>query len=365
MLALILGANVYVLIRLWHLLPQHTGVRMGFLAAATVVSACMLLVLPFAERLPVGVSTVMFRIGFHWFFIMVYLALVFLVLDIGRLIPGLHMRALLHENVRTLLVLTVGMTLLMSWGHFRYRQKKRTEVEITLDKPLPAPMKIVMVSDLHLGYNVGKREVARWVELLNRESADLILVAGDLIDNSPRPVIAQESWKPLRDLKSRYGSYAVLGNHEYISGAAESERILQRAGIHPLRDTAIQLENGVWIVGRDDRSNGQRKPLPVLTEPLDKSGPLILLDHQPADLSEAQKAGIDLQLSGHTHYGQIWPFSLVTKLIFEQAYGYLQKGDTHYYVSSGLGIWGGKFRIGTRSEYVVITISSAVGHDRN
>ena len=148
-------------------------------------------------------------------------------------------------------------------------------------------------------------------------------------------------------------AFTVLGNHEYIGGDEDAERFLQDAGIGLLRDSVVQVE-GITIIGRDDRSNADRKPLSELADSL--SGFSILLDHQPYQLEEAQEAGIDFQFSGHTHRGQVWPLSWLTDAMYEKSWGYHRRGETQYYVSSGLGIWGPKIRIGTRSEYLVLRI---------
>ena len=116
--------------------------------------------------------------------------------------------------------------------------------------------------------------------------------------------------------------------------------------------------NAIHLGGRDARNTPPRRSLQELMENIDKSRPIILLDHQPYNLTDAEDAGIDLQFSGHTHHGQVWPMSLVTDYIYEQSHGYRQWGDTHIYVSSGLSLWGPPFRIGTESEMVVFELSS-------
>ena len=110
------------------------------------------------------------------------------------------------------------------------------------------------------------------------------------------------------------------------------------------------------IIGRDDRTNRHRKALTDIMRHADKSKYTILLDHQPYHLEEAEQESVDFQFSGHTHRGQIWPISWITDAVYECSFGPWQRGNTHYYVSSGLGLWGGKYRIGTQSEYVVVTI---------
>ena len=162
--------------------------------------------------------------------------------------------------------------------------------------------------------------------------------------------------------------YACLGNHEYYSNQPKASRFYREAGITLLQDSVAKIGN-LCIIGRDDRTNMQRKSLAMIMEEARKKGFisdlhlgkhsnefLILLDHQPYHLEEAEQNGIDFQFSGHTHHGQVWPVSWVTDALYEKAYGSLQKGNTRYYISSGMGIWGGKFRIGTQSEYIVLTI---------
>jgi hypothetical protein len=157
--------------------------------------------------------------------------------------------------------------------------------------------------------------------------------------------------------------YACLGNHEYYTGEPLARQFYHDAGIHLLRDSCA-LAGNLLIIGRDDRTNQHRKNLGKLMAEARAQGVrtdtafTILLDHQPHALEQAEHAGIDLQLSGHTHRGQVWPISWITDRIYECSWGPWQRGKTRYYVSSGIGIWGGKFRIGTQSEYAVITIDN-------
>ena len=212
------------------------------------------------------------------------------------------------------------------------------------------------MSDLHLGYTISTRELRQWVELINAEKPDLVLIGGDLIDNDLRPVTKASLDKELQKINAPLGIYAVPGNHEFISGIRESEAFYQKAGIPLLRDSVVNLEN-ITLIGRDDYTNRYRKNIDELVKNGDSSKFTILLDHQPQNLNDAERANIDFQFSGHTHRGQIFPLSLLVDKMYELSHGYLKKGNTHYFVSSGLGIWGGKFRIGTNSDYLVMDIS--------
>jgi hypothetical protein len=192
------------------------------------------------------------------------------------------------------------------------------------------------------------------VDLINAEKPDLVLFGGDIIDRSLRPLTAGHYEEEFRRLDAP--AWAVLGNHETYAGLEQAERFYQDAGIRILKDSVAHFK-GIDIIGRDDRSNPSRPALWEYASSL--NGFTILLDHQPSHLEEALDAGIDFQFSGHTHRGQAWPISWITDAIFEKSWGPYQKGSTQYYISSGLGIWGPKIRIGTRSEYLVLQIFRA------
>ena len=342
----------YVSWHVWRLLPFSTPVKVVVLLLMLAALCCMVFQFK-SDSLPLGMATAMYEIGNSWLVIMFYLLMAFLVLDIGRLVH-LVPATWLRDNAVTSAVLTGLMLVTFIGGNIHYHNKQRQEINLTTDKPLERPLKIVMVSDLHAGFHNRRAEIGRWVNMINAEQADLILIAGDMIDGNVRPLKAQGTVEELQRLNAP--TVACLGNHEYITGLDKSLELLSHTGIHILRDSTMTIGN-VTIAGRDDRSNRRRKSVEQLMNGIDRSTYIIMLDHQPYHLEEAEQNGVDLQLSGHTHRGQVWPLNWVTKKMYECDYGQWQRGKTDYYVSSGLGIWGGKFRIGTDSEYVVINVS--------
>ena len=183
-------------------------------------------------------------------------------------------------------------------------------------------MKVVAISDIHLGYGPNTAQLKKYVNMINAEKPDLILIGGDLIDNSVTPLYTENMQEELSQLKAPQGIYMVPGNHEYISGIKKSAEFIRSTPIQLLRDTVITLPNGVQIAGRDDRHNPSRLSLRTLSQNINPAQPVILLDHQPYNLSDTENAGIDLQFSGHTHRGQVWPVSLITDHLFDQRYGY-------------------------------------------
>ena len=364
------AALAYIGWHVWCLLPLC-----GLWKSVVIVLMVASFLLMFAgfwrltDRLPMPLATAVYEVGTSSVFILLYLFMLFLVLDLGRLVH-LVPRSLLYSNWYTVGAMAVAMTALFLYGNRHYHDKYREELVLHTDKPLQRPLKVVLMSDLHLGYHNQRPELARWVDIVNGEHPDVILVAGDIIDGSIRPLLEQHMADEFHRLQAPV--YACLGNHEYYSGEPGARQFYADAGIHLLLDSVAQVGD-LLVIGRDDRTNPHRKPLAKILQQSKLpsfsakaecgvamggagGGPSILLDHQPYHLEQAERQGIDFQFSGHTHHGQVWPISWITDAIYECSFGSHQRGATRYYVSSGMGIWGGKFRIGTRSEYVVLKI---------
>ncbi len=301
------------------------------------------------EKLPLPLSRVLYEIGTSSVIVLLYLAMVFFVLDLGRLLHLVPRSWLYGNGVTTVALLGFMLTLFLCAG-IHYRGKVRVPLTLETKKPLGKEYTIVMASDLHLGYHNTRSDLAEWVDMMNAEQPDLVLIAGDIIDISVQPLFKENMAAEFRRLQAPV--YACLGNHEYYSQEPRARQFYADAGIRLLKDSCAVMGD-LCIIGRDDRANPERTNLRKLMQQADTTKYCILLDHQPYHLEQAEQVGIDLQLSGHTHEGQVWPISWITHALYECAWGAYQRGQTHYYVSSGLGIWGGKFRIGTQSEYVV------------
>ncbi len=358
-LIIICGGLSYTLWHIWCVLPLSTLWRnIVVIVYAMVVLSIIFVMSPLLNRLPLTLSTIIYEIGGSGPMIMLYTLLSFLILDILHLLHIIP-RSVLHSNGYTTIILFVLLTAVFVYGNIHYYQKARQSLDFTTTKPLDKDLKLVLVSDLHIGYHNRRATLEKWVELLNKEKPDMILMAGDLIDRSMRPLLEENMAEALRQLSAPV--YAAMGNHEYYCGAEQAEAFYRDANITLLRDSVVTV-NGVNIICRDDRTNSHRKDLAALVAKADTSLFTIMLDHQPWHLEEAEAAGIDFQFSGHTHDGQIIPMSLIIEAVYENGYGASARGKTQYYVTSGLGIWGGKFRIGTCSEYVVATIRSEEKH---
>ena len=351
-IGLVLGINIYLCWRLWRITPGMWAVKAGVVAAYLLWMALFFVSFLRIERLPVGLAQTVYNVGNPWLIFFLYLLIAYLLTGLARIchfIPP----AFFKDSLAGLCSIVGGVVLLMAIGGIHYHHKYREELTIHTDKPLDKPLKIVLVSDMHLGYHNRRDELARWVDIINAENPDLILTAGDVVDRSMRPVLEGAYADEFHRLNTPV--WTVLGNHDYYSNEPLVERFFKDAGIRLLCDEKASFK-GITVIGRDDRTNRHRKPLSALTDSLE--GFTILLDHQPYHLEEAEQAGIDFQFSGHTHHGQIWPISWITDAMYEKAWGHHQRGNTRYYISSGLGIWGARIRIGTRSEYFVLTITN-------
>ena len=366
---------------LWVLLPLPSLWKAVIIAVGTL---CFLsLLLDFSgslERMPLPLARVLYRIGTSSVIVLLYVVMAFLLLDIGRLVH-LVPKTWLHSNWVTTAALTGLLLTVFVCGAIHYNNKVRVKLDLTTTKSLPHPFRLVMLSDMHLGYHNTRTDLAHWVDLINAEQPDVVLIAGDIIDISVRPLLEEDMAAEFRRLKAPV--YACIGNHEYYSDVRRALRFYNEAGITLLKDSAVLVDSALLIIGRDDRSNRHRKSLTeliYLTDSADNTDTIfltdntdgtddlggkktdrfytIVLDHQPYHLEEAEAAGVDFQLSGHTHRGQVWPISWITDALYECSWGEHQRGNTRYYVSSGLGIWGAKFRIGTQSEYVVATLTN-------
>ena len=355
-LLLPLAGIAYVGWHIWTLLPLHWGWKaMVVLLGAVCFGMLFLNFKGKLDTFPLGISRMVYEIGTSSIFVMLYLVMLFLVLDLGRLCH-LVPRTVLYGNWWTVVGILAFVIAIFWGGNYHYKNKVRVPIEVKTDKPLARTYKVVMASDLHLGYHNPRKELARWVDMMNAENPDFILIAGDIIDISVHPLIEEDMAAEFRRLKAPV--YACLGNHEYYSGEPNAQKFYREAGIRLLSDQSVEIDSAIVVIGRDDRTNLRRKSVRELVAQVDTSKFVILLDHQPYNLELAEEAGVDFQLSGHTHRGQVWPISWITDAIYECSWGSHRRGHTQYYVSSGLGIWGGKFRIGTQSEYVVGELKS-------
>lgn len=265
------------------------------------------------------------------------------------------------------------------YGSVHARHVDTTSYQVTVDKACPGrdQLKIVLIADLHLGYNSGLSQVRRIVEKTNEGKPDLVCIAGDIFDNEYGAVKNPDQIeKELAKIQSTYGTYACWGNHDlnekilggftfgtkkHSSDDRQMRAFLTRSNIKVLDDKTILVGQSFYLAGRKDPSKARkmgsgRKDPGELLEGCDLSKPVIVMDHEPKELKELSEEGADLDLSGHTHDGQIFPGNVLTSLMWENSCGYKLIGTMNSVVTSGAGVWGPPMRVGTKSEVCEITV---------
>jgi hypothetical protein len=261
-------------------------------------------------------------------------------------------------------VLGISVTLFALGRGARFRIER---VNVSLSK-LPAALdgfRLVQLSDVHVGPTIGRSFIERVVETVNGLEPDAVVITGDLVDGSVANL--SDAVAPLAKLEARHGKYFVTGNHEYYSGAPAWCEHLRGLGFRVLRNERVALGDGEArfdLAGIDDHSaggfgNGHGADLDKALAGRDDSHALVLLAHQPRSVFEASHKGVDLQLSGHTHGGQIWPFHWFVRLQQPVVSGLRRVGDTQLYVSRGTGFWGPPMRLGAPAEVTEIVLHAA------
>lgn len=364
--------NYYIGLRGWQALFSHVAfVPSKVYWIVFWLVALSYVIARFSEKfLPAVLHEWLTLIGAYWLAAMLYCILIILFIDVLRLLDKLlhfipqGMKANPYFSPAmglTVLTLVLGIIVYGAWNASHPRLH-HYDIAIAKKAGNLTNLHVVMVSDIHLGTIIHNGRLTKLIDMVNGLQPDLVLFAGDMIDENIEPFLKQEMTTTFQKLSSKYGVFAVLGNHEYIGGnAQEAIKYLNEAGVRVLKDDSVKIADSLYIIGRDDRTGSRftgvkRQDLSELLSSLDHSLPMIVLDHQPLNLQEPIAQGVDLQLSGHTHAGQLFPIGLITKRIFEDDWGYFRQGNFQLIVSSGYGTWGPPVRIGNTPEIVDISL---------
>jgi len=316
---------------------------------------------------PSLISEWIYKIGTAWLPFLLYFLLILMCIDILRIANHFfHFLPIFSSFYKTLIgFITIGVvTGVIIAGHINAKQIRIRHIPLVIHKKVEGKqdIRILMASDIHLGAIIGEKWEKKFVQLIEKEKPDLVLLCGDLIDGEIAPVLRQQLGKHIQEIKPPLGLYAICGNHEYIGNIEKSLQYLHSIHINVIQDQVITLPNGIQLVGCKDiqsKYSGSETPilpLSTLMNEVDTNKPIIVMKHQPTDLDESANAEVDLHISGHTHHGQLWPINYITSALFEISCGYKKKNNTHFYVSSGFGTWGPSVRLGNAPEIVIFDI---------
>jgi uncharacterized protein len=361
-------ANIYIYYKGYRSLPILQENRLIYALAFFVLAAVFIAAKFLESRHSSLITDILNIIGGFWLAFMLYGFLFFIVSDL--VLAGLRIFGVIGgENIllfrKWAFVGTVSASALLIAGGFINAVipvVKNYDIDINKYAGGIRNLRIAAVSDIHIGSIIRKRSLKKLSGILNDLHPDLVLLLGDIVDGELGPVLRGDLLQYFTCPKCTDGLYAITGNHEFIGGGNRTIPYIESKGIRVLKDEIVRLEGDIQLVGRIDRDSRrfyqkERMALDSLMAKVDTSKPVILLDHQPFHLRETAQRGVDLQLSGHTHNGQIWPLNYITARIYELSYGYLKIGSTHFIVSSGYGLWGPRVRSGSRSEVMLININ--------
>lgn len=380
-----IAINLYMLLRLGSTLAG-TGLLRGVSCAVLAFLACSVpLGRVFYDKPPHQLSEFLLLVGSLYCAPMIYGFIFTLLADLLRIankfvsITPLPPPFTVSGRVHTVCAVALLALLVSLLGALNARYPVVVRQEIPWEAPAGAEhmagqsdvLKIALVSDIHLGMLVGPSHLASVMKLVEAEKPDILLLAGDILDDIDwlRNDEKRERAAALfSGVSPRLGSWAVTGNHEFYAGEQECVDFLTGAGVRVLRDEWAAPGDELLLAGREDRTvlrmGGTRKSLDEIVGEISAAAPddlrnlpLIVMDHQPFDLYESENVGAALQVSGHTHRGQLFPFNFVVSRIYEKSYGIYKKGKTYYYISSGAGTWGPPVRTTGRPEVVIITLN--------
>ena len=375
--------NYYIGIRFW----QYLGQRVSFLDIRTywvifaLIAFSGMLSIVMRGYLPDFMRNGFYLFGSYWLAVMFYSSLIFALFDLMRNISkyaGILQPAFTQNGVfrgawsfftasaAPGIIALVLVVFLLAYGTWNARNIRAVSYEVNIHKEVEnlSSLQMVLVADLHLGAGVNtNRRAEKLVNAINSLEPDIVVIPGDIIDDF-RSFEQLGLGAELRKIKSKYGVFATLGNHDYMSrDFTRHLELLEEAGIKVLRDSSVKVAESFYILGREDSSfsmgSGKKRLDPAaLTQDLDPGLPLIMLEHKPDDILKVEEADVDLLLTGHTHKGQFFPVNLITSRIFTIDYGYLAtEGGLQVIVTSGANTWGPPIRIGSSCEILQIRVS--------
>ncbi|MFO7844633.1 MAG: metallophosphoesterase [Bacteroidales bacterium] len=296
--------------------------------------------------------------------VMLYLSLFYLLIDLGLFIlKKLKIISLKLQETPKFKMVQFGtvmllVTIIMIKGIYNFNHTAIRQYTIETEKKSSdiSRLKIAMAADFHLSDVTHKYFMHQFIEKMNALEPDVVFLVGDIVESDQSSAKMRYFENQIRKINSKYGVYAVEGNHD-IYRRNHSFDFIQNAHINLLQDTVITIDNSFQVIGRRDRHHRNRKTVVELLKNASDTLPVFLLDHQPYHLENAYQNGIDVQFSGHTHHGQLFPLNYITEMIYELSWGYRKLNNTHFFVTCGAQGWGPQVKTGSRSEIMEVIVN--------
>jgi hypothetical protein len=361
--------NYYIFIRGWQAISSLPHLKPFYIIIFLTTSLSYILARFLSSVFHPLLYDIMLWVGSFWFAFILYFILFLVFIDLLRLSNSLFdffplfitRNYNLTKQITLLCIITLSSLVILG-GYLNTRNIVVNDLTVELPRKTGKmnELNVVLVADFHLTpVNDGKL-LSKIVDQINSLNPDIVLMPGDIVDDKVNILKERNIGMGLANIKSKLGVYASNGNHEFISSVEEADKFLRENRIKVLRDSAELINSSFYLIGREDRSistftNKERKPLTEILKDVNDAFPVIILDHTPSGLDEVVNKA-DLQLSGHTHHGQMFPLNLITNMIYEVSWGYLKKGKTQFYVTCGVGTWGPPVRLGSDSEIVNLKI---------
>lgn len=351
--------NIYLFIRIWQLFirkEQRIYYILIYLVLFFIYPAGNLLSekLPLAAKVFSGAANYLLPFFLYLFLLVVLIDAVLLLNMLVKLVPRKNLRSKAFMNGGLYAILLCSMIIVIA-GIINFNTIRITGYEITIPRKSSVlkEIRIAFVSDFHLHPGINKRFVVRFVDKIKEARPDLMLYGGDITEGSVNDRETEHLEELLKNISPVFGSFGVPGNHDHYAGE-NMNNFFTRSGIVLLVDSITVIDNSFVLVGRNDSRERTRKSVENLTFGIPDSLPVILLDHRPSEIEQISRTGADIAFSGHTHHGQLFPINLITRKVYELSYGYMKKRNTHFFVSSGIRLWGPPVRTVGRSEIIVV-----------
>lgn len=355
--------GIYLFVRIWILfIPKEFRLRYA------VISTILFMIYPLSNltgddssgliaRITGTISNYLLPFLLYLFLFVLLTDLLLLIITIFKILPREKIRERsLRLKVFAVIICLPAIIVIAGAINFNSIRISEYNVDVQKRKSDLSNLRIAFISDFHIQENTPFGFVNRAVQKVNRINPDIMLFGGDIFEGNSENENFREVENLLGGIRSKYGVYGVLGNHEHYS-RQDRGSFFNKAGIKILIDSSVIFNRSFILAGRDDSHISSRKDVNELISSLPDSLPIILLDHRPSEIKQVAGTKTDILLSGHTHHGQLFPINFITRRVYDLSMGYRKFGNTHVFVSSGIRLWGFPVRTTGKSEIVVINVS--------